>query len=92
VNYVRRRQLPTTGELDLETRTALVQPFQGDYYTQVKKETTTAIVEPQRSGRRLGLAAALFAAVDPNLVDSLRAKQEAIQKAKQRLRDVVAGG
>jgi len=42
-------------ELDLETRTALVQPFQGDYYTQVKKETTTAIVEPQRSSRRLGL-------------------------------------
>jgi len=42
-------------ELDLETRTALVQPFQSDYYTQVKKETTTAIVEPQRSARRLGL-------------------------------------
>ena len=36
-------------ELDLETRTALVEPFSGDYYTQAKKETTTAIVEPRRS-------------------------------------------
>jgi len=41
--------------LDLETRTALVEPFTGDYYTQAKTETTTAIVEPRRSDRRLGL-------------------------------------
>src|SRR3954447_26433225 len=41
--------------LDLETRTALVEPFSGDYYTQAKTETTTAIVEPRRSDRRLGL-------------------------------------
>ena len=40
--------------LDLETRTALVEPFSGDYYTQAKTETTTAIVEPRRSDRRLG--------------------------------------
>ena len=33
--------------LDLETRTALVEPFSGDYYTQAKTETTTAIVEPR---------------------------------------------
>src|SRR3954451_24495486 len=38
--------------LDLETRTALVEPFSGDYYTQAKTETTTAIVEPRRSDRR----------------------------------------
>src|SRR5437870_1870731 len=34
-------------ELDLESRTAVVEPFTGDYYTQAKKETTTAIVEAQ---------------------------------------------
>jgi DEAD/DEAH box helicase domain-containing protein len=42
-------------ELDLETRTALVQPYDGDYYTQAKKETTTAIDEQLRSERRLGV-------------------------------------
>src|SRR3954470_7221897 len=41
--------------LDLEARAALVEPFSGDYYTQAKVETTTAIVEPRRSDRRLGL-------------------------------------
>jgi DEAD/DEAH box helicase domain-containing protein len=41
--------------LDLENRTALVEPFTGDYYTQAKTETTTAIVEPRRSDRRLGV-------------------------------------
>jgi DEAD/DEAH box helicase domain-containing protein len=41
--------------LDLENRTALVEPFAGDYYTQAKTETTTAIVEPRRSDRRLGV-------------------------------------
>jgi DEAD/DEAH box helicase domain-containing protein len=41
--------------LDLEHRTALVEPFSGDYYTQAKTETTTAIVEPRRSDRRLGV-------------------------------------
>jgi DEAD/DEAH box helicase domain-containing protein len=42
-------------ELDLESRTAVVEPFSGDYYTQAKKETTTAIVEAQQAGRRLGV-------------------------------------
>jgi DEAD/DEAH box helicase domain-containing protein len=41
--------------LDHETRTALVEPFSGDYYTQAKTETTTAIVEPRRSNTRLGV-------------------------------------
>ena len=35
-------------ELDLVARTAVVEPFSGDYYTQAKKETTTAIVQPLR--------------------------------------------
>jgi DEAD/DEAH box helicase domain-containing protein len=42
-------------ELDLETRAALVEPYAGDYYTQAKKGTTTAIEEPLRSERRLGV-------------------------------------
>jgi DEAD/DEAH box helicase domain-containing protein len=42
-------------ELDLDTRTAVVVPYSGDYYTQAKKETTTAIEEPLRSEPRLGV-------------------------------------
>jgi DEAD/DEAH box helicase domain-containing protein len=42
-------------ELDLQARTTLVEPFRGDYYTQPKKETMTAIVEARRTERRLGL-------------------------------------
>ncbi|MDQ3778694.1 MAG: DUF1998 domain-containing protein, partial [Actinomycetota bacterium] len=41
--------------LDLERRTALVEPYLGDEYTQAKKETMTAIVEPRHTARRLGL-------------------------------------
>ncbi len=41
--------------LDLAARSALVEPFTGDYYTQAKKETTTAIEETLRTERRLGL-------------------------------------
>ena len=42
-------------QLQLDTRTALVTPFSGDFYTQVKKETDTAIVEALRTERRLGV-------------------------------------
>ncbi len=42
-------------ELDLVALHAIVEPFTGNWYTQVKKETNTAIVEPRRSERRLGL-------------------------------------
>jgi DEAD/DEAH box helicase domain-containing protein len=48
-------------ELDLETRTALVDTFSGDYYTQAKKDTTTAIDRTDRSERRLGLELAFGA-------------------------------
>src|SRR5256886_2088247 len=41
--------------LDLEARAALVEPFSGDYYTQAKKETMTAIDQSRRAERRLGL-------------------------------------
>jgi DEAD/DEAH box helicase domain-containing protein len=42
-------------ELDLESRTAVVERFHGEYYTQAKKETSTAILEATRAGRRAGL-------------------------------------
>src|SRR3954447_8381603 len=41
--------------LDLEARAALVEPFSGDYYTQAKKETMTAIDQARRTEWRLGL-------------------------------------
>jgi DEAD/DEAH box helicase domain-containing protein len=42
-------------ELDLRARTAVVTPYKGDYYTQTKKETATAIEETLRTERRCGL-------------------------------------
>jgi DEAD/DEAH box helicase domain-containing protein len=42
-------------ELDLRARTAVVTPYGGDYYTQAKKETTTAIEETLHVERRCGL-------------------------------------
>jgi DEAD/DEAH box helicase domain-containing protein len=42
-------------ELDLAGRAALVEAFTADYYTQPKKETTTAIEEGELASRRLGL-------------------------------------
>src|SRR5215204_3728954 len=41
--------------LDLVARSALVEPFSGDYYTQAKKDTMTSIEETLRTDRRLGL-------------------------------------
>jgi DEAD/DEAH box helicase domain-containing protein len=41
--------------LDLDARTAVVARFGGDWYTQAKRETQTAIAEQRRSERRLGL-------------------------------------
>src|SRR5213593_4601107 len=43
-------------ELDLRARAAVVTPYTGDYYTQAKKETATAIDEPLRTERRGGLS------------------------------------
>ena len=42
-------------ELDLVARAAVVEPFSGDYYTQAKTETRTAIVEAVKAERRLGV-------------------------------------
>ncbi len=42
-------------ELDLEGRTAFVEAFSSDYYTQPKKETTTAIERADVTEKRLGM-------------------------------------
>jgi DEAD/DEAH box helicase domain-containing protein len=42
-------------ELNLTALHALVEPFKGDWYTQVKKDTMTQIVESRRAEQRLGL-------------------------------------
>src|SRR5262249_56392162 len=42
-------------ELDLDARRAVVEPFRGHYYTQAKKETTTAIEAELRGERTLGV-------------------------------------
>ena len=42
-------------ELNLDTMYAVVEPFNGNWYTQAKKETLTQIVEPRRVEWRLGL-------------------------------------
>jgi DEAD/DEAH box helicase domain-containing protein len=42
-------------ELDLTARRAIVEPHTGDWYTQVKKDTETAIERALRTERRLGL-------------------------------------
>jgi DEAD/DEAH box helicase domain-containing protein len=48
-------------ELDLDARRALVEAFGGDYYTQAKKETTTAIEAAYRVERRAGVELAFGA-------------------------------
>jgi DEAD/DEAH box helicase domain-containing protein len=42
-------------ELDEKTMHAIVEPFTGDWYTQAKRETDTAIVQALREQSRLGL-------------------------------------
>ena len=42
-------------ELDIGTRRAIVKPFEGDYYTQVKKETEVYVEEIETQRRALGV-------------------------------------
>jgi DEAD/DEAH box helicase domain-containing protein len=53
--YLHLGQQYLVRELDLQARRAIVEPFGGDWYTQVRKETQTGIEEPLRVERRLGL-------------------------------------
>jgi DEAD/DEAH box helicase domain-containing protein len=49
-------------ELDVEMRRAIVEPFDGDWYTQPKKETEIFIERPE-DGRRLGRVELSFGAI-----------------------------
>jgi DEAD/DEAH box helicase domain-containing protein len=42
-------------ELDLAARAAVVESFSGDYYTQARKDTETAVEEAELAGHRLGM-------------------------------------
>ncbi|HVU77146.1 MAG TPA: DEAD/DEAH box helicase [Gaiellaceae bacterium] len=53
--YLHRGESYLVRELNLTTLHAVVEPFAGDWYTQAKKETMTAIVEPRRVEWRLGM-------------------------------------
>jgi DEAD/DEAH box helicase domain-containing protein len=53
--YLHRGDQFRVVSLDLEVRAALVEPFSGDYYTQPKKETMTAIEQARRAEWRCGL-------------------------------------
>jgi len=53
--YLHRGEQFRVVSLDLEARAALVEPFAGDYYTQAKKETMTAIDQARRTAWRCGL-------------------------------------
>jgi len=53
--YLHRGESYLVRELDQRTLHAVVEPFDGSWYTQAKKETMTSIVAPRRVELRLGL-------------------------------------
>ena len=53
--YLHLGQTYLVRELDLASRRAVVEEFRADFYTQAKKETTTAIEHVARGERRLGV-------------------------------------
>jgi DEAD/DEAH box helicase domain-containing protein len=53
--YLHRGDSYLVRELNLTTMRAVVEPFDGNWYTQAKKETMTQIVAPRRVEWRLGL-------------------------------------
>jgi DEAD/DEAH box helicase domain-containing protein len=65
-------------ELDEASRTAVVEPFAGDYYTQAKKETTTAIEEAELAERRLGMEV---------LFGRVRVTEQVVAYQKKAIRD-----
>jgi DEAD/DEAH box helicase domain-containing protein len=70
-------------ELDLVSRAAVVEPFSGNYYTQPKVETTTAIVEPRRVKRRLGLELAFGGVVVTDQVVGYQKKSIQTQESRE---------
>jgi DEAD/DEAH box helicase domain-containing protein len=77
--YLHLGEAYRVAELDLDARQALVAPFSGDLYTQAKKDTTTAIVEPMRSERRLGLELSWGAVSVTEQVVAYQVKQASTQ-------------
>src|SRR4029453_1293232 len=77
--YLHPGQAYRVAELDLDARQALVAPFSGDLYTQAKKDTTTAIVKPMRSERRLGLELSWGAVSVTEQVIAYQVKQASTQ-------------
>jgi DEAD/DEAH box helicase domain-containing protein len=77
--YLHLGEAYRVAELDLDARQALVAPFAGDLYTQAKKDTTTAIVEPMRSERRLGLELSWGAVSVTEQVIAYQVKQASTQ-------------
>src|SRR5262249_45374813 len=53
--YLHRGESYLVRELNLTTLHALVEPFEGNWYTQPKHETMTTVVEPRRVQWRLGM-------------------------------------
>jgi DEAD/DEAH box helicase domain-containing protein len=53
--YLHLGQAYLVRSLDLDARQALVEPFDGDWYTQVKKETATSVIRKNRVESRCGL-------------------------------------
>jgi DEAD/DEAH box helicase domain-containing protein len=77
--YLHLGEAYRVAELDLDARQALVAPFSGDLYTQAKKDTTTAIVKPMRSERRLGLELSWGAVSVTEQVIAYQVKQASTQ-------------
>jgi DEAD/DEAH box helicase domain-containing protein len=77
--YLHLGEAYRVAELDLDARQALVAPFSGDLYTQAKKDTTTAIVEPMLSERRLGLELSWGAVSVTEQVIAYQVKQASTQ-------------
>jgi DEAD/DEAH box helicase domain-containing protein len=53
--YLHRGESFLVRELNLTTLHAIVEPFEGNWYTQPKHETMTTVVEPRRVQWRLGM-------------------------------------
>jgi DEAD/DEAH box helicase domain-containing protein len=77
--YLHLGEAYRVAELDLDARQALVSPFTGDLYTQAKKDTMTAIEEPRRTERRLGLELSWGAVSVTEQVVAYQVKQASTQ-------------
>ena len=77
--YLHLGEAYRVAELDLDARQALVSPFSGDLYTQAKKDTMTAIEEPRRTERRLGLELSWGAVSVTEQVVAYQVKQASTQ-------------